>query len=886
MSQNARIGALTDELVRCITDFSPETNAQAYKHAKDLALRKLKGHHYARTNQFHVQASLDGLDEKFRVLSRDDLADALKERLTELQRIPNKWTPELLSLLLQLSDRPVENSKVEDLEVFAPPKSLLPLTWAEIIAEDPPSDEELWKDIDYAAESSEDETRPDRQEKTSMKKALPSSIEDDTYDTETCVEPVDKKIIRELETAQFWRTEATEDTGKVTITELQTVRETLFMLTGLETSLYTIDGQSGSIHVVQKFILSHTTPSTTNSVLSQLADIGHDLYRLRQWPHHKSSFPLIQTFEAAVTKRLADFDRYLASSQQSYLFPKSPFPVSILEVHNEVRKASNPLRHLAKLVSNVEPLLYVNPFAHLETLFDRINLAQITLEQDVFEYLGTIFFECLQTYLKPIRKWMELGQLGHNDETFFIFENDSGSENSSLWHDRFVLRRGQGNALRSPNFLEPAAKKIFNTGKSVIFLKELGIRNTGISAESEPRLDFESVCGTDHELPLAPFSELFGAAFETWIRSKYSLASNVLRSKLLSECGLLRIIEAFKHLFLAANGSTFQDFASAIFERMDSRRRGWNDRYLLTELAHAIYATGLDPTDVERIVVRSSNTKKDSRSVKSLSSVTVDYALPWPVMNIIQRSSIPIYQQVFTFLLQTYRAKYLLQNTDWKALSSAKAKALVQLSYKLRHHLIWFADNIRAYLTDIVFGPSTEALLSQLTEAQDIDEMSDVHMKYIARLQEQSLLSSNLKPIHQAIISLLDLAVLFSDIHSSEPPKKNASVPLNSQADPNARPKMKSKKSRKSIIPTIVDDASSDSEEEGTGEHNASPTKAFQTTSSFSENLNTIQEQFDSLLPFVIAGLRSVSRAGGELCWEMLAEKLEWDKPKGRFEVA
>ena len=30
-------------------------------------------------------------------------------------------------------------------------------------------------------------------------------------------------------------------------------------------------------------------------------------------------------------------------------------------------------------------------------------------------------------------------------------------------------------------------------------------------------------------------------------------------------------------------------------------------------------------------------------------------------MNIIQRSSLPIYQQLSTFLLQTYRAKYLLQ---------------------------------------------------------------------------------------------------------------------------------------------------------------------------------------------------------------------------------
>jgi gamma-tubulin complex component 5 len=234
----------------------------------------------------------------------------------------------------------------------------------------------------------------------------------------------------------------------------------------------------------------------------------------------------------------------------------------------------------------------------------------------------------LQTYLKPIRRWMEFGELGLNDETFFVFENDSGSEASSLWHDRFVLRRGQENALRSPSFLQPAAQKIFNTGKRVVFLKELGVYGVGRNmSEPEPRLDHKTVCGTSPEMPLSPFPELFQAAFQTWIGSKYSFASTVLREHLFSKCGLMTTLSDFKTLYLGANGSVFQDFADAIFERMNEGRKGWNDRFLLTELARSNFSLVLSRTHVDKVVVRSVRSKSRARSIKTLSNVYLEYAV-------------------------------------------------------------------------------------------------------------------------------------------------------------------------------------------------------------------------------------------------------------------
>ncbi|KAF1954105.1 hypothetical protein CC80DRAFT_567890 [Byssothecium circinans] len=811
MAQNSKVSALTDELIVSILDYDPETNRQAFKRAKDVTTRALRAHQYARVNQFDVQASFKGLDEKFRVLNRDDLADALGMRVKEINERQSKWVPEYLYLLLQLSDQPTENSKVEALELLRPPTPPEPLTWKQILEDDPYSDEEIWKDVDFRHDSSEDEYEEVGKKKGWKDTPRTSLDEDDTYDPSTSVVPVENETVQELEKAQFWQHEPDDEDAKVEITELQAVRETLFMLAGLQTSLYQTDTQTSNIRVNQKYVLSHAMQRTVDHLLVQFADMGRELYRLRQWAKKSWSLPLMQTFEAAVRKRLAGYDRSLALLQRKYLVPATPVSVSLLELHDELRKISRPLLRLARMVTDIEPQLLVNPFIHLETLFDQISLAQMTLEADVFDFFSHIFFECLQTYLKPIRRWMESGELGLNDETFFIFENDSSSEVSSLWHDRFVLRRGQENRLRSPTFLEPAAQKIFNTGKSVVFLKELNIYGGGLSTSAvEPRLDHETVCGDASEIPLSPFPELFQAAFQNWIGSKYSLASANLREYLFTKCGLMNTLSEFKTLYLSANGSVFQDFADAIFDRMDAEGQGWNDRFLLTELARGIFSTVFTRTRAEKVVVRSTRSKAQEGSVKRLADVSLDYALPWPIQNIIQRSSIPIYQQLFTFLLQTYRMKYLVQRVSPRTIRQINDVRLRHLSYKLRQRLIWFADIMRSYITETVIDASSEDMTAALIRGEDIDDLARIHMKYVARLQDQALLSENLRPIHKAIVSILDLGVIFAEKCFPSPTSSNS--------------------------------------------------------------------EFERLLPFVTAGLRSVGRVGAEPCWEVLAERLGWER--------
>ncbi|KAH7071193.1 Spc98 family-domain-containing protein [Paraphoma chrysanthemicola] len=869
MAQNAKISGLTDELIHAILRFDPATNKQAYRHARESASRRLRGHQFARTNQFDVASAFAGLDEKFRVKNRDDLADALQVRLQKLEGHTSRFTPDILALLLQLSDRPLENTRVEALDLLQPPSPPRPLTWAEMLQDDPYSDDDIWKDIDYAVASSGDEqttqTRP-------RAKPLPlTSVEqDDSWSPDACIVPSKEDLVQHITADQFWSAAVDDNDTKLHITELQAIRETLFMLAGLRTNLYLLDKQHSNIRINPRYLLRHAMYDTMSHLLVEFAEIGRETYRLRQWTKRTSSLQLVQAFEAAVRTRLVQHDDALAKIQATYLTPTEPVAVSLLCLLDHVRSVTAPILRLARIVSRIEPELLVNPFRHLEALFEDISLSQMTLESNIFQYLSGVFFECLKAYLKPIRKWMKAGELPMNDETFFIFQSDASSDVMSLWHDRYVLRKDALNDLRAPSFLQPAMKRVFNTGKSVIFLRELGFPSKDSTFHGqEPHLDHETVCGASDTVPLAAFEELFRVAFDKWMQSTYSQASSVLRQHLVETCGLVRTLATFAILYLGKNGAVFEDFASALFERLDAGRKGWNDRYVLTEVTRSIFGTAMAPAEAERIVVRSSKPKNGNTPLRELATIKIDYALPWPIQNIILRSSIPEYQQLFTALLQVYRVKCLLQRLDRERSSRPKSR-IARLIHRLRHRLHWFADTLRSYLTETVIFFSSLEMNAALDKAKDIDQMTDVHSNYVVKLQERALLADDMKPIQRAIVDVLELGVTFTAILI-----KGAFENVSSGEDRST----KSRYDKKAEAPEEDDDWDADFERDvSEGSHPVSRREML-------TSLSTIDDEYSKLLPFIIAGLRSVGRVGAEPMWEQLADRLSWEGKASGLQV-
>lgn len=221
---------------------------------------------------------------------------------------------------------------------------------------------------------------------------------------------------------------------------------------------------------------------------------------------------------------------------------------------------------------------------------------------------------------------------------------------------------------------------------------------------------------------------------------------------------------------------------------------------------------------------------------------------------------------MFRLLLQIYRAKYLLRRAAVQYRHLELVISSNRTNHLVRQRLGWFVDIMLSYVTSTVIGTATVEMHKSIVEAEDIDAMAEVHQKFITRLQLCGLLTKNLSPIHDSIISILDLVVVYADNQAQQLGVSNPKVRASNLGHQSRLHKDRA---------TLYGGDSSDEEDDG-GDYDADSETSSTQEESYDGCLQRIQDEFGQLLNFTVAGLRGVGRAGGESSWEMLAEKLEW----------
>ncbi|PVH77950.1 hypothetical protein DL98DRAFT_573496 [Cadophora sp. DSE1049] len=910
MAHVAKLGGLTDELVELLTSTSAKSDQAKFSIHRESALRALRFNNYPRTNQFDVTSQLEGLEEKLRVYNEDPLADALRERLDKLAALQVKWTPEILHLLLELSDQPVSKSKLERLDFLKEPEPDAgpTLKWKDLVAEDPLLREKsVWRNVNFAAEDSEGEdwyedSRSDVSVHTDT--TAQSSVEDEFNGRpeEHTVDSVDKSALDELRKQQFWQKTPNVsgvklETVKKSITELQAIREVLFMLGGLPTSLFEKDSKEPAVIRPSKgYALKHASADAFFKLAQSFADDGSCLARLRSWIKQPQSIPLLQVLQSTLLDRVQDFDRRLSRIQQRFISPTENIVVSILSIQDELASHIYALVRLSNIIKKLESERYAHAFRYLEMIYDDTCTSQMNGDEGTYEFMGRIFFDCFRMYLQPIRTWMEEGELAKDDKIFFVSEAIGEVELASLWQSRFKIRRTQDGVLHAPKFLQAAANKIFNTGKSVVVLKYLNqyesLRSTG---GAEPVLDFDTVCSPS--VRLAPFPELFDTAFDGWVQSKHHHASSILRKTLFDSCGLQRSLDAFSYLYFMADGITASAFFSNVFDKLDTLNASWNDQFTLTELSQSTFGSisFVNPdrlrTNVLTIPRRHRDVVNCRRTVKVLAILEFRYHLSWPIQIILTPVTITSYRRIFTFLLQIRRSSHILtrQRLISDRLTTTSSTDERAIYYVLRTGLLWFNQMLYYYLTSLVLEPLTQKMRAGLEAAEDVDAMIQVHSAYMKAAIDQVLLGSKLELIHKTILKILDLGIKLEDAQAAnaasnkealEHQQEMMDLSMGSLGLQTPRKKakqfMRTPKSAKKDL-----DSSSDEENEEFDVDLSilsSPGGGDKEDLSYLENLRKMKADFDRLARFVAGGLKGVARAsGGDEArnWESLGDILE-----------
>ncbi|RCI08677.1 hypothetical protein L249_4854 [Ophiocordyceps polyrhachis-furcata BCC 54312] len=757
MAFATRLGPLVEDLVQTLT----QSTAQSTSSLSDAILRKLKSHPYLRTNPFEIEDRLQGLDERFRVNNRDGLADALNQRLHSLSQHPSPWHPDVLHLLLELSDQPTFKTRLQSLDALENSRELppedAPLRWEEIAREDGwDRDGDLWRSPVYSNDDSDSEhvcqsSAAESSDGTSLPDDQPPPVAEDYV-----MYPSASEALQSVLEAQAWRTKPHQSAPCTAVPELQVVREALFMLQGFECSIF-----NGTADPVPDFQMADAAPETSTALIGSLAETGRRMRVLRQFVAQPQTVPHVQALQDCLCRHLADVDRKLSAMQARFASPEGEVVVSLMAVMSEIDSWVEPLLSLSDIVKRCDDASSSNAFRYLERIFDEACVAQVADKPGTYELLVRVFVECFNVYLHPVQLWMLEGKLLHGDEPFFITEPCSHVPLGDTWRSRFQIRKTVEGRPFAPSFLQPAVGNIYKAGKNMVALRLLSKEKATASLPlcQELHLDYDVLCPAGFEL--APFSDLFDTAFGRWVQSRCLQLGAKLKTTVVEIWGLFTSLDSLRDLYLMAEGRAAASFCDALFARLDSTDAGWCDRYALTTAGREAFASLVDPSRLA-ISVDPDCRPVGSESVRAaLACIKIGYRLPWPVQMIVTAESMAHYHAVFTLLLQIKRATYALHKTRSRDKSWVERQNEGQRSlfYSIRCKLLWFCATLHTYLAMQVLGPTEAQMRRDLEAAGDVDSMIGAQCSGTERMAEEACLGRELASFREKMLDVLDLAV-------------------------------------------------------------------------------------------------------------------------------
>ena len=755
-------------------------------------------------------------------------------------------------MLLQLADSPSEKTRIEDLALLDQPTAPESLTWADIIRDDPLDNRDgIWDDVDFrgtSSDSGEGSLIQDSEDDSSALSQSFVSIEDpgQPLRSEDCFADFEAlQTIRESR-AHFIKS----STNSEPLTETQVIREILFMLHGLPSILFE-RLEDGKIWQKTRISIPELAAPITDNAVQTLCDIASALSIVRDFTTKAEAVQVLQTLQSSLLSRLREVDESLSNIEQRIIKGRGS-PATLAAILPEVDRRT---KHFLLLIRII-------PSETIEDekrcIFALESLHQLACEQQVFGDMkgftlaAEVFLNCFQTYLEPLEEWMQEGTLDDESTSVFIRRSSETLPLSSLWSKQYLLVRDERGKILAPSFMQSLALSIFASGKAVNFSRALCETSRAVQPVGKSTSTFASICGPSLST-ICPFGELFSQALQQWAENKQSLSSIHLKATLSSKYNLHHALNALNHIYFGCNGTLTQQIGHGIFDRIDKGRR-WQDKFALTDLFRdgLNIVTGLDESKLSvRVVGITKLQEMKPRSVLQFECLGINYELPWPLVTIIRPESFLIYQRIHVLLLQLLRAKYLLDRQSCQLVVTQKPRHIQKLGLHLRHNLHWFVETVQSYILKEVLEPMALTMRSEMHDATDIDSMISIHENSLTRAEILCLLANQQHSTHQALVSILDLVVVFSDICSS-------SIFRTSTTKDNSRTTADSDSSEDDEKPDSAREPGVESQEE------------LQT------RLSKISTTYTRLLQFVFMGARDASRSRKGSTLQKLADLLKF----------
>lgn len=229
-------------------------------------------------------------------------------------------------------------------------------------------------------------------------------------------------------------------------------------------------------------------------------------------------------------------------------------------------------------------------------------------------------------------------------------------------------------------------------------------------------------------------------------------------------------------------GDTMFCFYTEIFDKIRLCEQ-WRDvsivNMILGEALQTHYPEELHKLTVD---VDYTNTNKDGSLINVTDCLKLQYKVEWPVDIVITSECQDIYNQIFCFLLQIKRAKYSLDELRFfdlekenilHSFSGGEESLISRLDddmprsgrihrmHILKMRLTFFVNSLHNYIMTRILHSTGLEFKQEMEKATDLDQIIDIHGKYVSKIHERCLLHKKVKFLKEAVMKVLNLILIF-----------------------------------------------------------------------------------------------------------------------------
>lgn len=156
-------------------------------------------------------------------------------------------------------------------------------------------------------------------------------------------------------------------------------------------------------------------------------------------------------------------------------------------------------------------------------------------------------------------------------------------------------------------------------------------------------------------------------------------------------------------------------------------------------------------------------TSLTSQGLKGVEALTLDYRVGWPLSIVLSRRAITKYQLLSRLL---YFSKHVERRVlscwmDHQRTKQLNVRHGLGPSYCLRHRMLQFLQNFVYYMTLEVIGPRGHEMQTELESATDMDQVLEIHEKFLDACLKECLLAS--QDLLKILTKIMTTCLLFAD---------------------------------------------------------------------------------------------------------------------------